>query len=390
MCEVTLKSMGLSRDEIIRYNRHLILDDFGMDRQLALKEKKVLVVGAGGLGSPVLLYLTAAGVGTIGVLDFDAVDLSNLQRQVLFNEEDVGRNKAEAAVEKLRLKNSYSHFIAHPVKINSANALSLLKAYDLVIDGTDNFPTRYLLNDACVLLNKPLIYGSILRFEGQVAVFNHLENGQRSGNYRDLFPIPPDPASVPNCEQAGVLGVLPGIIGSIQANEAIKILAGIGQPLTDKLLLLDALTFEQTIIHYPNQNSAAGIKALIDYDEFCGYSGRENLNQDSQKKPMKEVTVQELKEKMDSGADFQLIDVREPHEFDICNLGGELIPQGEIPSNVEKISKDKQVIIHCRSGARSGNMVQWLEKNHGFTNLYNLKGGILAWAREIDPEMPTY
>lgn len=381
--------MELSRSEIIRYNRHLILGNFGIEAQLILKEKKVLVVGAGGLGSPVLLYLAAAGVGTIGVLDFDTVDLSNLQRQVIFNEEDIGRNKAEAAVEKLKLKNSNVRYIAHPVKVTSSNALTLIKAYDLVVDGTDNFPTRYLLNDACVLLEKPLIYGSILRFEGQVAVFNHTLNGRRSSNYRDLFPNPPDPSAVPNCEQAGVLGVLPGIIGSFQASETIKILTGIGEPLVNKLLILDSLTLEQTIINYPNQNSAAGIKGLIDYDEFCASSARID-SQHNSAKAMKEITVQELKEKMDSGADFQLVDVREPHEFDICNLGGELIPQGEIPSSVDKISKDKQVIIHCRSGARSGNMVQWLEKNHGFSNLYNLKGGILAWAREIDPEMPTY
>ncbi len=382
--------MALSKDELIRYNRHLILRGFGADKQDLLKKARVLVVGAGGLGSPVLLYLTAAGVGTIGIADHDTVDITNLQRQILFGETQVGQSKALAAVERLRSQNSHVDFRSYPVRLTALNAIDVVREYDVVIDGTDNFPTRYLLNDACVLLNKPLIYGSILTFEGQVSVFNYFRDGSYSPNYRDLFPVPPDPASVPDCSSAGVLGVLPGIIGCLQANEAIKIVTGIGDPLSDKLLIIDSLTLEQTIIRYPDHHARNSIHDLIDYDEFCGVTGGKVETLGSNKSNMKEVTVQELKEMMDSGKSFQLIDVREPHEYDICNIGGELIPQGEIPANVDRISKDKQVVVHCRSGARSGNMVQWLESNHGFTNLYNLKGGILAWAREIDPEMPTY
>lgn len=382
----------LSNDEVKRYSRHLVLQEFGLESQLKLKSSKVLVVGAGGLGSPALLYLTAAGVGTLGIVDFDNVDLSNLQRQVLFTVDSIGCNKAVAAAERLRTLNPEITFRPYPERLTTANALETIRDYDVVLDGTDNFSTRYLLNDACVLTGKPLVYGSILKFEGQVAVFNlQKKDGTRSVNYRDLFPIPPDPASVPNCEQAGVLGVLPGMIGSMQAGEVIKIIAGIGEPLADKLLLFDSLSMQQMIIQIRDRQAHTIIRGLIDYDEFCGISAGKNkslgANQDA---IMKEVTVQELKKMLDAGADFQLIDVREPHEYDICNLGGELIPQGEIPHSVDRISKDKQVVVHCRSGARSGNMVQWLEKNHGFTNLYNLKGGVLAWAKEIDPEMPTY
>lgn len=383
----------LTNDEIKRYGRHLVLEEFGITGQESLKRARVLVVGAGGLGSPSLLYLAAAGVGTLGIADFDAVDLSNLQRQVLFTTDDIGRNKAMAAAERLQRLNPTITLHTHTTRITAANALELIAAYDVVLDGTDNFPTRYLLNDACVLLDKPLVYGSILRFEGQVAVFNwRYADGHYSANYRDLFPVPPDPASVPNCEQAGVLGVLPGMIGSMQANEVIKIISGVGEPLADRLLLLESTTMRQQVIRIKPQGTRSSIKHLLDYDEFCGISAdkSKSLDVNNQEHTMKEVTVQELKEMIDSGADFQLIDVREPHEFDICNLQGELIPQADVPHSVDRISKDKKVVIHCRSGARSGNMVQWLEKNHGFTNLYNLQGGILAWAREIDPEMPTY
>ncbi|HEY9047406.1 MAG TPA: molybdopterin-synthase adenylyltransferase MoeB [Ohtaekwangia sp.] len=382
----------LTNEEYKRYSRHLVLQEFGLENQLKLKDARVLVVGAGGLGAPALLYLAAAGVGTIGIVDDDTVDLSNLQRQVLYTEADIGKRKAHAAADRLRALNASIQLTSYTLALTRDNALDILKDYDVILDGTDNFPTRYLINDACVLMNKPFVYASILRFEGQVAVFNYKKhNGQFSSNYRDLFPVPPDPASTPNCEQAGVLGVLPGMIGCMQANEVIKIITGIGEPLADRLLLLDSATLEQHIIVLPDRQARNAIKHLVDYDEFCGLSGGKNkslkLNQEN---TMKEVTVQELKEMIDSHADFQLIDVREPHEFDICNLDGELIPQAEVPHNIDRIAKDKKVVVHCRSGARSGNMVQWLEKNHGFTNLYNLKGGILAWAREIDPSMPTY
>lgn len=375
----------LSPEELSRYNRHLILEGFGMDGQLRLKQARVLVVGAGGLGCPALLYLAAAGVGHIGIVDFDTVQESNLQRQVLFTVSDLGTNKATAAAGRLRKLNPFITISPHPIQLTSSNALECIKNYDMVIDGTDNFPTRYLLNDACVLLDKPLIYGSVLKYEGQVSVFNVLKDGKYSSNYRDLFPLPPSPDVVPNCELAGVLGVLPGIIGSIQANEAIKLLTGTGETLADTLLIVDSLSMETTQIKIRNQLSRHQIKKLIDYEDFCGI-----LKKKTESLSMKEITVQELQGLQLSGSDFQLIDVREPHEYDICNLEGELIPLAEIPHNVDKISRAKKVVIHCRSGGRSGQAVQWLEKNHKLDNLYNLKGGILAWAKEIDPSMPAH
>lgn len=356
----------------------MALPDFDETSQLKLRGAKVTVVGAGGLGSPVLLYLAAAGVGSIQIIDHDVVSVSNLQRQILFSTDDLGKNKAETAALKMLKLNPTIHVDPKPNRIYSANALELLADSDIIVDCTDNFPTRYLLNDACQLLNKVWVYGSIFRYEGQVSVFNY-KNGT---SYRDLYPTPPQPGSVPDCEQGGVLGSLAGIIGSIQANEVIKIITGIGEPLAGKLLIFDSASMESSSITIPVQTQKEKIKNLIDYDEYCGYP-KSIIT-------MKEVTVQELKNLIDTKADFQLIDVREPHEYDICNLEGELIPQAEIPHNVDKISKTKQVILHCRSGARSGNMVQWLEKNHGFTNLYNLKGGIKAWATEIDTTMPTY
>lgn len=382
----------LSQLELIRYSRHLVLEEFGLENQLKLKQARVLVIGAGGLGSPSLLYLAGAGIGKIGIVDFDKVDVTNLQRQVIFTSDDVGKNKAEAACLRLKALNPLIELTSYALKITSANALDILKGYDVVFDGSDNFPTRYLLNDACVLLGKPLVYGAILKFEGQVSVFNFRKPDKSfSANYRDLFPQPPSPESVPNCEMAGVLGVLPGMMGSLMANEVIKIITGIGKPLTDKLLIFDALDTEFTTIHIPNLNAIGSIKQLIDYEDFCGINQKKDKYLGSQQnKPMREITVQELKKLKDAGADFQLIDVREPHEYDICDIGGELIPMAEIPGSTDKISRDKQVIIHCRSGKRSGEMVLWLEKNEGYENLYNLKGGILAWAKEIDPEMLTY
>lgn len=381
----------LTPEELQRYSRHLVLQDFGVENQLKLRDAKVLVVGAGGLGCPALLYLTAAGVGTIGVVDSDKLEVSNLQRQILYTIHDIGRNKAAAACERLSLLNPFSALVSHPVRLTSGNALNILSQFDLVIDGTDNFPTRYLINDACVLLDKPFVYASILQYEGQAAVFNLKgSGGVFSANYRDLFPEPPGDGVVPNCGEAGVLGVLPGLLGCIQANEAIKIITGIGEPLSNRLLILDSTTMQQTIIRIASHQTRERIKSLIDYEDFCGISAGKNKSLNDKSLTMKEVTVQELKKLMDSKADFQLIDVREPHEYDICNLNGELIPMSDIPSSVDKIAKDKQVVLHCRSGKRSGDMLLWLEKNHGFNNLYNLKGGILAWAREIDPEFPTY
>jgi molybdopterin/thiamine biosynthesis adenylyltransferase/rhodanese-related sulfurtransferase len=368
-----------SKEENERYSRHFSLPGFGEEAQAKLKNSSVVVIGAGGLGCPVLQYLAAAGVGTIAIIDHDRISLSNLQRQVLFNADEIGLYKSEVALAKLQRLNANINFRSIVSQMNSQNALELLSPYDLIIDCTDNFPTRYLLNDASVLLNKPLIYGSIFRYEGQVAVFNY----QGGVTYRDLYPQPPSPGTVPTCEEGGVLGVLAGIIGCLQANEALKILSGFAPSLSGKLLLFDSLSNETTIVGIPAKKERKKISELINYDDFCNV-------QSNPVNTMKEVTVQELKELKDKGAHFQLIDVREPHEVDICEIGGELIPQADIPLNVDKISRDKQVIIHCRSGARSGNMVKWLETNHGFTNLYNLKGGILAWAKEIDTTMPTY
>lgn len=381
----------LTAEELQRYSRHLVLKDFGLENQLKLRHASVLVVGAGGLGCPALLYLAAAGIGTVGIVDADNLEPSNLQRQVLYTIADVGKNKAESAARHLMQLNPFVKVKPFALRLTSGNALSIIRDYDVVIDGSDNFPTRYLINDACVLLDKPFVYASILQYEGQAAVFNYRDNGGSvSANYRDVFPEPPSGESIPNCEQAGVLGVLPGMLGCIQANEAIKILTGIGEPLTNRLLILDSLTMEQIVVRITDHGTRQNINRLIDYDDFCGINERNNKSLDDKPLPMKEVTVQELKKLMDSNAEFQLIDVREPHEYEICNLNGELIPMSDIPSNVDKIAKDKQVVIHCRSGKRSGDMLLWLEKNHGFNNLYNLKGGILAWAKEIDPEFPTY
>lgn len=372
----------LTPDELRRYGRHLVLQGFGKERQELLKKSSVAIVGLGGLGCPASLYLAAAGVGKLGLFDFDMVQESNLQRQVLFTTDDVGKPKAMAAADRLTALNPHVSCETHTEKLTSQNALQLLQRYDLVLDGSDNFPTRYLVNDACVLLNKTLVYASILEFEGQLAVFNYPLRQHRSTNYRDLFPQPPEPDSVPDCATAGVLGVLPGIMGSLMATEAIKVLSGVGEPLYNKLLLFDALSLATTVIQIPDRQAAKSIASLIDYEHFCGLNQPKPTNQ-----TMKEVSVQQLAELKQAGGKFQLIDVRESYEYELCNIGGEHIPLHQIPHSVERIDKNIQVIIHCRSGSRSSQAVMWLEKNHGLRNLYSLKGGIQAWATEIDPEM---
>lgn len=381
----TDRSISLEKQEVERYSRHLALPDFSQAHQLKLKQSKVVVVGAGGLGNPVLQYLAAAGVGYITVIDADTVQLSNLQRQILFSASDEGKFKAECACARLTALNPNGMYLPIVTTLKAVNAMQHLQGHDVIIDCTDNFPTRYLLNDCSVLLNTPLVFGSVFRWEGQVAIFNY----RSSSTYRDLYPEPPQPGSVLTCEEAGVLGVLTGTIGCLQANEAMKLLTGLGTPLVDQLLIFDATQPQMQIMKISNRGMSARVTQLIDYDDFCGVAKRGNEKNENQK-TMKEVTVQELKSLMDGGATFQLIDVREPHEYDTCNLGGELIPMAEVPHQVDNISKDKQVIVHCRSGRRSGDIINWLEKNHGFQNLYNLKGGILAWAKEIDPSMPTY
>ncbi len=381
-----------SKEELERYSRHLIIPDFNIDGQRKLKEAKVLVVGTGGLGSPLLQYLTAAGVGTIGLVDFDVVEASNLQRQVLFTIQDVGKPKVTAAIERLRAQNPYVNFRAHETRLTAENALDIIKGYDVVADGTDNFATRYLVNDACVLLEKVNVYASIFRFEGQLSVFNLADkSGQRGPNYRDLFPTPPPPGLVPNCAEAGVIGVLPGIMGSLQANEVIKVISGVGEPLSGRLFLFDAQRFEtRTLkVRKDKNNPLTGANpsqwTLIDYDLFCGV-GQEKPEETA----VKEVSVQELRAWLDQKEPFQLIDVREPYEYEIAEIGGELIPLNEIEAQPDKISSEKKVVIHCRSGKRSASAIRLLEKKYGFSNLYNLKGGILAWADEIDPGMAKY
>ncbi|WKN46354.1 molybdopterin-synthase adenylyltransferase MoeB [Tunicatimonas pelagia] len=383
--------MIFTKEELERYSRHLIIPDFNIEGQRKLKAAKVLVVGSGGLGAPLLSYLVAAGVGNIGIVDFDTVDESNLQRQILFTVDDVERPKVEAAAERLRKQNPFVNIKTYNTVLTSQNALDIIKDYDVVADGTDNFPTRYLVNDACVLLNKVNVYASIFRFEGQASVFNYTDkDGSVGPNYRDLFPSPPPPGLVPSCAEGGVLGVLPGILGSLQANEVIKVITGIGETLSGRLFLFDALSFEtRTLkIHRNPDNPLNGENPtqaeLIDYEQFCGIPTQE------EKSKVKEISARELYELIEGKKDFQLLDVREPYEYDIANLGGELIPLNQIEEQAERVASNKQVIVHCRSGKRSQQAIKQLEKKHGFTNLYNLRGGLLAWAEEIDDRVAKY
>lgn len=370
-----------SKQELERYSRHIIIPEFGMAGQEKLKQAKVLVVGSGGLGSPLLLYLAAAGIGTIGIVDFDVVDDSNLQRQVLFGTESVGQPKVEAAKKRLEALNPHITIKIYNTQLTSDNALDIIKDYDVVADGTDNFPTRYLVNDACVILDKTNVYGSIFRFEGQVSVFNYKnEKGEYGPHYRDLFPEPPPPGLVPSCAEGGVLGVLPGIIGSLQASEVIKVITGVGEPLSGRLFLFDALSFSTRSLNIVKHPKRQPITELIDYQQFCGIPNAEELAKANAKNPVKEITVEAFRKLEIQGADFQLIDVREDFEYAISNMNGELIPLSTVLQNAHKIAKDKQVVIHCRSGKRSADAIRDLQTNFGFENLYNLKGGILAYA----------
>lgn len=371
-----------SQAEKERYKRQFSLDNFGEHKQAKLKQAKVLVIGAGALGCPVLTYLTAAGVGTIGIVDNDTVELSNLHRQVLYTVDDLGQPKVMAAAARLQRMNPEIIIEAHNEIFAPENALELVRSYDVIIDGTDNFPTRYLINDVCVLTGKTNIHGSVVRYAGTVAVFNF----EAGPNYRDLFPVPPRPEEAPSCAEAGVIGVLPSIIGSLQAMEAIKVITGIGETASGKFIRYDALTNRQEILRFqkdpenPLNSATENFIFETNYPAFCH----------QRQTDMKSISVTELKELMDNGSDFQLIDVREPYENDICTLNGELIPMGEIPANVEKIDRARQVVVHCRSGKRSASIIDFLEQNYGFTNLYNLSGGILAWIDEVDPSMESY
>ncbi len=372
-------SNNLSKEEVIRYSRHLLLPEFGEKGQLKLKNSRVLIVGAGGLGAPLLLYLTAAGVGTIGIVDFDTVELSNLQRQILFTEKDLGSYKVERAIIRLQELNPHVKINQYNEKLTSANALNILKDYDIVADGSDNFPTRYLVNDACVLLNIPNVYGSIYRYEGQVSVFNLIDaQGEIGPNYRDLYPTPPPPELVPNCSEGGVLGVLAGVVGSLQASEVIKVLTNTGTALSGRLFIIDTLSFETKTIKFRKNPSGYEIKELMDYEEFCG------ANLDHANNMVKEITVQELKQMMEQDAEYQLIDVRSALEHHVANIGGDLMPLETLFDYYDKINQDKQVVLYCKVGIRSMEAILRLQDKYQFTNLYNLKGGINAWATEID------
>ena len=379
---------ALSKDEILRYSRHLIMPEVGMDGQLKLKQAKVLCIGTGGLGAPLGLYLAAAGVGRIGIVDFDVVDNTNLQRQVLFGTSDVGRPKIAAAADRLRNLNPDIQIDAYETSLSSENALELFKDYDIIVDGTDNFPTRYLVNDACVLLKKPNVYGSIFRFEGQITVF-----GYPGGPcYRCLYPEPPPPGLVPSCAEGGVLGVLPGIVGTIQAAETLKLVLGKGDSLVGRLLLFDALgmKFRELKLRRnpecPVCGDSPSVTKLIDYVQFCGIRGEEAPSTVTN---IPEITPVELKARLDRGDDLYILDVREPHEYQICNLGGHLIPLGELSRRAAELDSSKEIVAHCRSGKRSADAVDFLRKA-GFKKIWNLKGGILAWSDQVDPSVPKY
>jgi molybdopterin/thiamine biosynthesis adenylyltransferase/rhodanese-related sulfurtransferase len=378
----------LSKEEILRYSRHLIMPEVGMEGQLKLKQAKVLLIGTGGLGAPLGLYLTAAGVGKLGLVDFDVVDFTNLQRQVTFGTSDVGRPKIAAARERLANMNPNIEIQAFETKLSSQNALELFQDFDIIVDGTDNFPTRYLVNDACILLGKPNVYGSIFRFEGQATVF-----GAPGGPcYRCLYPEPPPPGLVPSCAEGGVLGVLPGIVGTIQAMETIKLILGSGDSLAGRLLLFDALgmKFRELKLRKNPACPVCGenrtIHKLIDYYEFCGIRGEEAPAPAAQ---VPEITPRELKARLDRGDDLFVLDVREAHEFQICNLQGHLIPLGEVPRRVQELDSSREIVVHCKSGKRSAEAAEFLRKA-GFRKIWNLKGGILAWSDEVDSSVPKY
>jgi molybdopterin/thiamine biosynthesis adenylyltransferase/rhodanese-related sulfurtransferase len=378
----------LSHDEISRYARHLIIPDVGLTGQKRLKAARVLLVGAGGLGSPAALYLAAAGVGHIGLVDFDVVDVTNLQRQVLHGTKDIGRPKIDSARDRIADLNPFVELTPYPTALTSQNALGIIGQYDLVVDGTDNFPTRYLVNDACVMLGKPNVYGSVFRFEGQASVFSTKDGPC----YRCLFPEPPPPGVVPNCAEGGVLGVLPGLIGMIQATEAVKLILGIGEPLAGRLLLVDALSaqFRTVKVRKNPQCPACGtreIKELIDYEEFCGLTNSDGRSK--MEDVMPEITPLELAERLKAG-DVDLIDVREPHEWDIARIpGAKLIPLGEFPAAIPSLDRNRDIVVHCRSGVRSAKAVRQLQAA-GLTRVKNLAGGILRWSDDVDPAVVKY
>ncbi|MEK9727243.1 MAG: molybdopterin-synthase adenylyltransferase MoeB [Candidatus Margulisiibacteriota bacterium] len=368
----------LTSEEINRYSRHLILPEVGPKGQETLKGSSVLCIGAGGLGCPLLLYLAAAGVGRIGIVDFDVVDDSNLQRQVLYGVSNVGQSKAQVAKQKLLDLNPYISIDVHEVRLTSDNAIDLFKEYDVIADGTDNFATRYLVNDACVLTGKPNVYGSIFRFEGMVSVFNY----QGGPNYRCLYSEPPPPGLVPSCAEGGVLGVLPGVVATLQANEVIKILLNLGNVASGRLIRFNALKLEFKELRITKKDDYE-IQALIDYEQFCG------IPQQEDKTVIPEISVHKLKEKLDNGDDFILIDVREPAEYEICDINGRLIPLNTLTDHLDSLDKNQAYVVHCKLGGRSAKAVEEMQAA-GFTNVVNLSGGIIDWIDEIDSSLDRY
>ncbi len=384
----------LSNDEIARYSRHLILPEVGLEGQQKLKAAKVLCVGTGGLGSPLAFYLAAAGIGTLGLVDFDVVDESNLQRQIIHTTKDIGRPKIESAAEKLKALNPHMNVVKHETMLTSANALEIIRDYDIVADGTDNFPTRYLVNDACVLTGKPNAYGSIFRFEGQASVFA-TEEGPC---YRCLYPEPPPPGLVPSCAEGGVLGILPGLVGVIQATEVIKLILGKGQPLIGRLLLVDSLnmSFRELKLRKNPECPVCGthptVTKLIDYNQFCGITPEpkaNSVNGTPVQNGIPQITAVELKKRLDNKDDIFVLDVREPHEYQIANLGAKLIPLGDLPARAGELDKNAEIIVHCKSGGRSQKASEFLAQN-GFKKVWNLAGGITAWSNDVDPKIPKY
>lgn len=396
--QINPEAIALSHEEVKRYSRHLIMPEVGMAGQKKLKASSVLLIGAGGLGSPLAMYLAAAGVGRIGLVDYDVVDYTNLQRQIIHGTKDVGRPKLQSAADRIRDINPHVQLDLYEVPLTSENALELFAPYDIVIDGTDNFPTRYLTNDACVLLGKPNVYGSIFRFEGQASVFNY-EDGPC---YRCLYPEPPPPGLVPSCAEGGVLGILPGTIGAIQATEAIKILLGIGTSLSGRLLLYDALhmSFDEVRLrknpNCPICSSNRTIHELIDYEQFCGMPAHDHseftANGHTQNHAVPEITPLQLKDRLDQGDDLFILDVREPHEWDISNLehlGAYLIPKGQVLERMGELDTAREMVVQCRTGVRSADVIRLL-RQHGFSKMHNLVGGINRWADEVDPSLPKY
>jgi len=387
--DVATELPTLSNEEIARYSRHLIMPEVGLEGQRKLKAASVLAIGTGGLGAPLGMYLAAAGVGRLGLVDFDVVDSSNLHRQIVHGTKDVGRRKVDSARERLADINPHIEIETHDTRLTSDNALAIFENYDIIVDGTDNFPTRYLVNDACVLTGKPNVYGSIFRFEGQASVFW----AERGACYRCLYPEPPPPGLVPSCAEGGVLGVLPGIVGAIQANETIKIILGAGDSLVNRLLLFDAwhMKFREFKLQKdpkcPVCGENATIKQLIDYEQFCGITQSANREETG----MKEITATELKQRLDRGDDLQVIDVREPNEYEIARLPGtKLIPLGQVVNRMGEIDPARETVVHCKGGVRSAKAIEALQRAGYSGELVNLKGGITAWSNEVDPQVPKY